>query len=73
MFVGATVEHSFRIDIARILLQGRPVAEVFTGEIHANLVNVGFLCPLGWNSITHGKILESEIAEILEIAVVNAG
>ena len=54
-----------------MLLERRPVAEVLSREADTDLVNLDLPCKLLGNGVSHSEVLESQIADILEIAAVD--
>ena len=54
-----------------MLLEWRPVLEVLTGEVDADLVDSDLPGSFLRNGISYSEVLESEIAEILKVAGVD--
>ena len=54
-----------------MLLQRRPVAEVLAREVDACLLDADFLRQRHGQRVAHGQVLQAQVADVLQVAVVH--
>ena len=66
-----TVDGSLRVHILGVLLERRPVTQVLAREEDAHGIHIDLACPCFGQRITDGQVLETQVAQVLYIAVVH--